>query len=161
MDPNETLRLIRQRIKDYAAEDNDMVLPAEEAMDAFLALDEWLTKGGFLPDAWRQRDGTLVALITDALLDGNLHPQTAEQRDRLQRAKALAQAGPPVQVIPIEPLGGEPTLSDNYGHRIVKLDEPEPLGGPVPRVGAGRSPRPQPDDAFHVPGYAAAKEEDR
>lgn len=33
---------------------------------------------------------TLLALLTDALLDGNLHPQAPEQRDRLQRAQELA-----------------------------------------------------------------------
>jgi len=32
----------------------------------------------------------LHALITDALLDGNIHPQAPEQRDRLLRAKELA-----------------------------------------------------------------------
>lgn len=44
MDPNEALAQLRN-----AFADSDY-LTAEEL---FNALDEWLTKGGFLPDPWR------------------------------------------------------------------------------------------------------------
>lgn len=43
MDPNETLRLLREALLDEDAE-----MTAECAQ----TLDEWLSKGGFLPDAW-------------------------------------------------------------------------------------------------------------
>lgn len=36
------------------------------------------------------RSDQLLALVTDAQLDGNIHGQAAEQRERLARAKALA-----------------------------------------------------------------------
>lgn len=51
MDPNETLRRIRELIMDlpnYAPGDE----PAAELAVLFIDLDEWLSKGGFLPSAW-------------------------------------------------------------------------------------------------------------
>ncbi len=58
MDPNETLRLIRQEqsMMLYAEEQGDSVtygMAARELAEHVTNLDEWLTKGGFLPDAWR------------------------------------------------------------------------------------------------------------
>lgn len=44
MDPNETLRLMRLAVKD----------DLDQLADLFEALDGWLSKGGFLPAAWRQ-----------------------------------------------------------------------------------------------------------
>ena len=57
MDPNETLRIMRaaaERIQaslDEGApvEEDD----AAELAEAALALDGWIARGGFLPDAWR------------------------------------------------------------------------------------------------------------
>lgn len=46
MDPNETLRAIRALL----TEDDGRTDP--ELADKVRALDEWLTKGGFLPEAW-------------------------------------------------------------------------------------------------------------
>jgi hypothetical protein len=43
-------------------------------------------------DAARRDAALLVALITDALLDGNIHGQHPDQTGRLTRAKALARA---------------------------------------------------------------------
>lgn len=43
MDPNATLAMIR----DYIAEGD-----TEAATDLFGALDEWIVRGGFLPDHW-------------------------------------------------------------------------------------------------------------
>lgn len=55
MDPNAALAQLRQAYSDYEdtrGEDGD---PAADAMrDAAVALDEWLSKGGFLPNAWRR-----------------------------------------------------------------------------------------------------------
>lgn len=50
MDPNETLRMLRERVAD-ALNDRDYS-PIRVAI-LFEALDEWLSKGGFLPDDWR------------------------------------------------------------------------------------------------------------
>jgi len=58
MDPNETLRLLREAIRAYdreeAGEDNIMRLidAASEVRNLAEALDIWVTKGGFLPSAW-------------------------------------------------------------------------------------------------------------
>lgn len=54
MDPNETLRQIREHIADYWREGNDQVYPAEQALELFVGLDEWLSRGGFPPEAWRE-----------------------------------------------------------------------------------------------------------
>lgn len=57
MDPNTTLKMLREAIKGFfdAAENGS----ADDEYDCAVtvagmaeALDEWLTKGGFLPDAW-------------------------------------------------------------------------------------------------------------
>lgn len=50
MDPNATLATIRMII---AAE--DYPLKVGDLSDRINALDEWLSKGGFLPDDWRDR----------------------------------------------------------------------------------------------------------
>jgi hypothetical protein len=52
MDPNEVLRLMRSSAKRIHAmlllDDNEAVTLA----DAVEAMDDWLRKGGFLPDDW-------------------------------------------------------------------------------------------------------------
>lgn len=54
MDPNETLRLLREAITGLFAVDTDNASydPAVEIAERFQALDEWLSKGGFLPTDW-------------------------------------------------------------------------------------------------------------
>jgi hypothetical protein len=58
MDPNKTLREIRELDrKALRLERADKSLPPEDAdrlMELVRALDEWLTKGGFLPTDWRK-----------------------------------------------------------------------------------------------------------
>lgn len=44
MDPNKALENLREALKSGEH---------EESAEAAAALDEWLSKGGFLPDAWR------------------------------------------------------------------------------------------------------------
>lgn len=60
MDPNETLKMIRE-LAEFAANPNRSALASKaslwEAVELFKELDEWLSKGGFLPDAWN-RDRT-------------------------------------------------------------------------------------------------------
>jgi len=53
MDPDEALKLLRDACRDaLAAEEStpDTIDIAER----FLALDEWLKRGGFLPKAWKR-----------------------------------------------------------------------------------------------------------
>jgi hypothetical protein len=54
MDPNELLRLIRATIKQMNVDENHdvWVAHAVEVTEYFEALDEWLSKDGFLPADW-------------------------------------------------------------------------------------------------------------
>ena len=55
MDPNTALDGARKATADiFAAQDHEVSEAAAELAGAFTALDEWLTKGGFLPDAWHR-----------------------------------------------------------------------------------------------------------
>jgi hypothetical protein len=56
MDPNETLRLLRLTIKQLRVDEDPGVRKAhaDEIADYFDALDEWLSRGGFPPEVWRE-----------------------------------------------------------------------------------------------------------
>jgi outer membrane receptor protein involved in Fe transport len=62
------------------------------AADAALAAEQESSVTAARRDAARRDAELLVALITDALLDGNIHGQHPDQTGRLTRAKALARA---------------------------------------------------------------------
>lgn len=50
MDPDETLRQLRDLFGEH---DKDPTLSElRDAMDLFESLDDWLSRGGFLPSAW-------------------------------------------------------------------------------------------------------------
>jgi hypothetical protein len=51
MDPNEALAIIRDQIAQLLRAGDDVDCTA--ALEAMHALDGWLCRGGFLPDAWR------------------------------------------------------------------------------------------------------------
>ena len=51
MDPDETLRIMLEHAA-LLADDEDASEDAYRLADAVLALDEWITKGGFLPARW-------------------------------------------------------------------------------------------------------------
>lgn len=58
MDPNATLENLRLWVErlHYNEKQPDYLRTQEdysEAVESFEALDEWLTKGGFLPEAWQ------------------------------------------------------------------------------------------------------------
>ena len=54
MDPNAALEALRQLVKQvYSGARTDPWLFAEH----FENLDEWLSKGGFLPEAWKKEEG--------------------------------------------------------------------------------------------------------
>lgn len=54
MDPNETLKMAREyaRKADTSATHENQTENANWSLDAYRALDEWITRGGFLPVAW-------------------------------------------------------------------------------------------------------------
>ena len=58
MDPNATLETIRRLTKAILDGDGNAEELAEELAEACEALDGWLTRGGFLPDAWHQATPT-------------------------------------------------------------------------------------------------------
>lgn len=56
MDPNETLAELRKAVSDMYAADPVSASESEAGSrveHAFSALDSWLSRGGFLPDAWK------------------------------------------------------------------------------------------------------------
>ena len=57
MDPNATLAELRRLIREYQYRSDMLLRIDDEHADPIIerigALDEWLTKGGFLPDAWK------------------------------------------------------------------------------------------------------------
>lgn len=52
MDPNETLKQLRTLFAEVDTEVWD-TQEFERARDLFQALDQWISSGGFLPEAWR------------------------------------------------------------------------------------------------------------
>lgn len=59
MDPNTALDNVREAVGELRQQDDDGVLDGTSQvgflLESFEALDEWLTKGGFLPVAWGRR----------------------------------------------------------------------------------------------------------
>lgn len=61
MDPNANLQeqlRIAQRILDASELEDDNILEsgdAERLSELVLALDEWITRGGFMPSRWSQK----------------------------------------------------------------------------------------------------------
>jgi hypothetical protein len=55
MDPNATLQALRAALSDYDQAIRKSVADeaADRALEAFRALDEWITRGGFLPEDWK------------------------------------------------------------------------------------------------------------
>ena len=53
MDPNATLTELREAARGYwTAPPTDTEEAGLRVVELFEALDEWLTRGGFLPEAW-------------------------------------------------------------------------------------------------------------
>lgn len=72
MDPNRILLLLLTWARTHEHEDEDL----EELADLILALDQWLSRGGFLPDRW---DTATSPKLTSAAKD------LREARDILAR----------------------------------------------------------------------------
>ena len=71
MDPNEVLETIR-RLSSLYRNDGDWDENETHALIGHIEdLDEWLTKGGFLPQAWRRATNTRQSAGADE--EGNNH----------------------------------------------------------------------------------------
>lgn len=53
MDPNRTLELLREFYNNWQ-DDNLTAEDAEEMVQLFDDLDNWIVAGGFLPDEWQR-----------------------------------------------------------------------------------------------------------
>jgi hypothetical protein len=63
MDPDAALKQARACAEDYDTETGNPAYEAAiEALEAYRALDDWITDGGFLPKAWAATVGALPAL---------------------------------------------------------------------------------------------------
>ncbi len=66
MDPNEALAMAREcaRLVDALGdEDPDALISGlAAALGHYQALDDWITRGGFLPEAWAATAGALPAI---------------------------------------------------------------------------------------------------
>lgn len=56
MDVNETLRLMREALSEFedtrGGYDSAAINASSDMRDRFVALDEWLSRGGYLPADW-------------------------------------------------------------------------------------------------------------
>lgn len=58
MDPNEALNIIRDYVQQCWADGIPLGSAGQEDLfEHIVALDNWLSRGGFLPDAWRPVTG--------------------------------------------------------------------------------------------------------
>lgn len=79
MDPEATLSNMRG-LADVITSHGDSAY-AEELAEAFQALDDWLSKGGFLPVAWEQARRPYVTKTGRILTDADIE-YLAEQAER-------------------------------------------------------------------------------
>ena len=59
MDPDEALKNAREALRVYCRRYRDKgtgLVDADGLADAFEVLDDWLSRGGFLPRAWRPKE---------------------------------------------------------------------------------------------------------
>ena len=56
MDPNQVLKDARAALHEYISTDDDDLIAeaAVKIIEGFQVLDQWLSKGGFLPNEWRR-----------------------------------------------------------------------------------------------------------
>lgn len=62
MDPNEALRQLRELVHTCLYSEDEAPDIATDLAQQFEALDEWLSKGGFPPDAWRYGNDVATAM---------------------------------------------------------------------------------------------------
>jgi hypothetical protein len=72
MDPNVALEEIREQVAEFEglSDDNfvDALRAADQIVEHFKALDEWLSKDGFLPSAWQSDDEKTHPGLNDRIL---------------------------------------------------------------------------------------------
>ena len=81
MDPNTALKNIRRIAQDVRASAHYRGSKADELADAVHGLDEWLSRGGFLPSNWSDDtvrtstvwSGPVVDSVLDVEVDGTLN----------------------------------------------------------------------------------------
>ncbi len=56
MDPNATLKMLRDLATDILMGGSDHEDAAEQIAEAFESLDQWISRNGFLPDDWVASD---------------------------------------------------------------------------------------------------------
>jgi hypothetical protein len=78
MDPNEALKQLRHYVNHLLTPDNQ-----ERACEAFNALDQWLSNGGFLPADWSGDRFTRadVAVVVNAGVDMVVDELSQRERD--------------------------------------------------------------------------------
>lgn len=56
MDPDETLKRLREALKvmDTTRSMNELMTASVVVLETMTALDEWITKGGYLPKDWKR-----------------------------------------------------------------------------------------------------------
>jgi hypothetical protein len=65
MDPNAALTQIREIVASWHTDESgDAIETGSTLVELIQGLDEWLSKGGFTPEAWSAETETLVAAIT-------------------------------------------------------------------------------------------------
>ena len=82
MDPDEVLAKARQAVAEMVAAGDCGSDAAADLLDAFEALDHWMTAGGFAPAAWVVRVRPEDAEMAGARLSGS---EAAELATRIQR----------------------------------------------------------------------------
>ena len=92
MDPDESLRQIRRLTRETAVDDigyDEAVDSLNELIECVQDLDEWLGKGGFLPDAWAdptpaaEAGSSTIDLIDAAMRErGAQYPMSSTLRQR-------------------------------------------------------------------------------
>lgn len=64
MDPNACLERMLEIAREMVNDDNHT--SADQLAEAVLNLNEWITKGGFLPLAWRHQNDALIEAAKNA-----------------------------------------------------------------------------------------------
>lgn len=133
MDPNEALRRIRELVRPGAERDDP---DGSELSELVAGLDEWLSRGGFLPEAWRRADtmvpaddntGRTVQIQAEAI--GRLSEQLDEARE--ERRELVGQLS-----------RDHRQLAERIDQLIARLPSPRPHYGPPVTIEALGPPNP-------------------
>lgn len=65
MDINDTLQRMRHSVNGWTESETEDFDYADDMVSYFQAIDEWLSKGGFLPEAWNTYTLEQESITTD------------------------------------------------------------------------------------------------